>query len=422
MKHLSIKIRKKSQAQYLLYMVIFMSVFSSGIIDFFHAPQMIKYSIDILLALSVINSSIKICRITKDNRTFLYFTILFFLYTAATYVINYQSIFYYLWGLRNNFRFYLFFLACIVSFDEEDQTWFYNSFRKLYYVNAVICFIQYFVFGIKQDYLGGIFGVTQGCNGYLHIFLTIVLSNSMLDYIHGEIKLKDMILIYAIGILIGACAELKFLFVEMVFIIIFEVLITNFTWRKLTIVIIGSIGVLVGISLLISIFPEWSNIFSVTSLWEVGSSNTGYTGGGDLNRLNAIQILIKNYVKEWNQIMFGLGLGNCDYASFSFLTTPFYLRYSRLHYTWLSCPFMFLETGIIGLIFFIGFFLLVFFNSNRLKKKDLVNLKMYQMGQILAIISITIAIYNSSLRSEAGYMMYLFLALPFCRLRVRMVE
>ena len=396
-----------------------MSVFSSGMIDFFHAPQMIKYSIDVFLFLAVISSSAKILRITKENRVFLYFTIGFFLYTAFAYIINYQSVFYYLWGFRNNFRYYLFFLTCIVSFGEEDRTWIHKFFGKIYYANAVVCFIQYFIFGINRDYLGGIFGNTQGCNGSMHIFLSIELAIVTLDYINGEIKLKDLILTYGISMVIGALAEMKFLFVEMIFIVILEVFITHFTNRKLTIVIIGIIGILAGISLLVSIFPEWENTFSIIELWKIGSARTGYTGSGDLNRLNAIQILIENYIKEWNQIVFGLGLGNCDYASFDFLTTPFYLRYSRLHYTWLSCAFVFLETGIVGLCCFIGFFILVFSRCNQFKEKDSTNQKSYQLGQVLSLISITIAIYNSSLRSEAGYMMYLFLALPFCGLRIK---
>ena len=110
--------------------------------------------------------------------------------------------------------------------------------------------------------------------------------------------------------------------------------------------------------------------------------------------------------------MFGMGMGNCETASFSFLNTPFYLRYNKLNYTWLSTAFLFLETGYMGLAFFYGFFLLVYWLGGRIAKNKDCDRIYCQMSAIAALCGVMIGFYNSSLRTEAGYMLYFVLAFP----------
>ena len=60
-----------------------------------------------------------------------------------------------------------------------------------------------------------------------------------------------------------------------------------------------------------------------------------------------------------------------------------------------------------------GFFVLVFFLARRAARTSGAD-KMYcHIASIMAICCVLIAIYNSSLRTEAGYMAYFVLALPF---------
>ena len=42
--------------------------------------------------------------------------------------------------------------------------------------------LQYFVFGLERDYLGGIFGSEKGVNGYTIIFFIIIISKSLILY------------------------------------------------------------------------------------------------------------------------------------------------------------------------------------------------------------------------------------------------
>ena len=191
------------------------------------------------------------------------------------------------------------------------------------------------------------------------------------------------------------------------------IFLTSFSWRKLAVVFAGAVGIVVGVSVLTLVFPKSADVLKISSLLDIATSEKGYTNSGDLNRLTTIPVITKFFLTTVPEKLFGLGLGNCDTAAYSFLQTPFFTQYSFLNYTWFSTAFVFLETGFTGLIFFFGFFVLIFFLGKKAAREQGAD-KMYcQIASILAICCVLIAIYNSSLRTEAGYMAYFVLALPF---------
>ena len=161
------------------------------------------------------------------------------------------------------------------------------------------------------------------------------------------------------------------------------------------------------------VFPNILNHLSIQSLLETATSDKGYTGDGDLNRLTTIPIISNSFLTTTMEKLFGLGLGNCDTSTFSFLQTPFHLSYSYLNYTWFSTAFVFLELGYTGLLFFFGFFALIFFLSRKVARTSGPDKIYCHIASILAICCVLIAIYNASLRTEASYMAYFVLALPF---------
>lgn len=65
-------------------------------------------------------------------------------------------------------------------------------------------------------------------------------------------------------------------------------------------------------------------------------------------------------------------------------------------------------------------FMLVYLSIRRIEKRCSGVATTYcRMGRILALMCMIIAIYNSSLRTEAGYMMYFALAVPFTMNKVQ---
>ena len=176
--------------------------------------------------------------------------------------------------------------------------------------------------------------------------------------------------------------------------------------------------------LLTTIFPGYADWFNISSIVEYAASDKGYTSSGDLNRLNAFRRINELWLTNGWSRMFGMGLGNCDTSAYAMLNTPFFVANGDMHYTWFSHAMMYLETGWIGLIFFWGFIALVYFRIRYIEKNsDGISVLYCRGAKIMAVLYMLLTVYNSSLRMECGYMVYIVLAIPFaCQNNVLCVE
>ena len=406
---------KITQAECALLLLAVFPFFFGTLIDLLKLPWAIRYFMDVSWAFLLLLMWIRRYRQNqKGYSVLLLWTTLFFLYAGLTYLVQYQSLMYYLWGVRNNFRFFVAFFAFAVFLKSEDIHGYFRLFGFLLWINVVATLYQYFGLGIAGDHLGGIFGTEKGANGYTNIFFVIMVTRDILLYLEKKENLSNCILKCVAMFIVAALAELKFFFVEYILILVLVVLFTNFTWRKLCVILSGILLIVVGAAILVTAFPQSEGFLSWDFLLNYALTDKGYTSSGDLNRLNAISKINELWLKTSWQRLFGLGLGNCDTASFDFLNTPFYEAYGTMHYTWISYAMMYLECGWIGLIFYFGFFVLVYLSIRRIEKRCSGVATTYcRMGRILALMCMIIAIYNSSLRTEAGYMMYFALSVPF---------
>lgn len=340
--------------------------------------------------------------------------VLFLVYTLLTYLPQWQSPLYYLWGMRNNFRFYGAFLAFAVFLKTEDIEKWLKIFDLLFWVNGAVSLFQYFVMHLSGDYLGGLFGATQGCNGYTNLFFLMIVIRSILSFLEKRENVGICLAKCGTALVVATLAELKFFFVEFALVIALAVLITRFTWRKLVLILGGIAGILVCASVLARLFPEFAEWFSLDWLLESAASDRGYTSTGDLNRLNAIPQINELWLKNGWQQLFGLGLGNCETSTYAVLQTPFNTAHNAMHYTWLSYAMMYLETGWIGLTFYWGFFVLAYFGACRMEKHSRGDaVTRCRTARIMAVLCVVISVYNASLRTEAGYMASFLLAVPF---------
>lgn len=329
----------------------------------------------------------------------------FFLVTLLAALIQGQRPWFYLWGLRNNFRFYVGFLAAGAFLRKKDGEELFRLLSWLFWLNVPVTLIQFFLFGIRGDYLGGIFGTSAGVNGDTNLFFTVVITHSILEALEGRERMPVCLGKSTAALAIAAMAELKFFFVLFLVILVLAVLGRDITWRKLTLILgcCGAAGA--GAAVLTKLFPRFRGWFSLSWFWRTAVSAMGYTSSGDLNRLTAISAINARFFREWHQRLLGFGLGDCDTSSFSFLHTPFFRDYGWLHYNWMSHSFWYLELGFVGLGFFFGFFLLVFCMARG---------RPYgRQSRILSLCCLLIGVYNASLRTEMANLVYLVLALPF---------
>lgn len=386
------------------------------LIDVLGLPSLIKYSLDAVWVLLLL----LLCgrrAISADSSTTTLLKIVgaFFACTIVGFLLNYQSAVYYLWGLRNNLRFFVFFFACILFLRESLAERCIRFMDTLFYLNIPVMLYQYFVMGKSWDYLGGIFGVEVGCNGYVNIFFAIVITRTILAYMNKTEKPRSCFFKCGAALVLSALAELKVFFIEFILIIMLASLLTRFSMRKMWIFIGAIVGIAVSLRIITNLFPQYANWFSFDEIWKSISSDAGYTSQNDMNRMTAITISSERFLPTVLDKLFGLGLGNCDYASFDFLITPFYRAHNKLHYTWFSSAFTVLETGFVGLTLYVSFFIAVCLQVNKKLKNGTGDLLSGQMALIMSLLCLVLIVYNSSLRIESAYMVYFVLALPFIR-------
>lgn len=360
------------------------------------------------------------------------FIAIFLFYTLSVFVINGQSVFYYLWGLRNVFRFYLFFISCMYMLDYSLLARLKKILEVFLYLNVLVCSWQFFVEKLPFDNICGLFGNTTLGSGYMNVLLILITVMAAVNDLNQKNRMKFLVIQTGCCAYISVISELKAYYIELALIVFLALLVDLVRKRKIhrKIITVGTIcicGMFIIAFLTVKLNPEyWEGFFTPLGIWQEATRTSGYSASGDINRLNGISTLYETIFKGSGKAFWGYGLGNCDYSSgHAFLTSPFYLQYEHLHYVWIMSAFLFLELGFAGMLFYTGFFgLVVAVAHQNSKRYRLSTVEKYwnEVSAIVAVCCLFLFLYNSSLRTEAGYFIFLFLAIPFLIARKKWEE
>lgn len=374
-------------------------------------PDAIKFLCDGFLVLLLLKLfSQRFTKIDNYSMPFVVIVGLFFFITLVGYLFNYQSVFYYLWGLRNNIRMFVAFFAFAYLADWEDAKGWIKALDVLFVINFAVVIFQYFS-GYGQDYIGGIFGTSKGCNGSLLIFLCIVFAKTILSFMRGEEKMSKCIFVSVASLLVSTLSELKMFFILFILILFMASFVTAHSIKKTLFFAFGAVLVVLFSTLLTVLYKDFTDFLSFDSLIKA-LTDTGYATDEDIGRFTALPVISQRFLPGFFRKLFGLGLGNCDSSSLSMFNTPFFESHQTVHYSYFSYAFLFLETGFVGLALYASFFVASFFVSRKLKKLEMADEFACQMSIILSVISLILLVYNSSLRMEIGFMLFFVLALP----------
>ena len=374
-------------------------------------PDAIKFLCDGFLVLLLLKLfSQRFTKIDNYSMPFVVIVDLFFFITLVGYLFNYQSVFYYLWGLRNNIRMFVAFFAFAYLADWEDAKGWIKALDVLFVINFAVVILQYFS-GYGQDYIGGIFGTSKGCNGSLLIFLCIVFAKTILSFMRGEEKMSKCIFVSVASLLVSTLSELKMFFILFILILFMASFMTAHSIKKTLFFAFGAVLVVLFGTLLTVLYKDFADFLSFDSLIKA-LTDTGYATDEDIGRFTALPVISQRFLPGFFRKLFGLGLGNCDSSSLSMFNTPFFESHQTVHYSYFSYAFLFLETGFVGLALYASFFVASFFVSRKLKKLEMADEFACQMSIILSVISLILLVYNSSLRMEIGFMLFFVLALP----------
>lgn len=374
-------------------------------------PDAIKFLCDVFLVLLLLKLfSQRFTKIDNYSMPFVVIVGLFFFITLVGYLFNYQSVFYYLWGLRNNIRMFVAFFAFAYLADWEDAKGWIKALDVLFVINFAVVILQYFS-GYGQDYIGGIFGTSKGCNGSLLIFLCIVFAKTILSFMRGEEKMSKCIFVSVASLLVSTLSELKMFFILFILILFMASFMTAHSIKKTLFFALGAVLVVLFGTLLTVLYKDFTDFLSFDSLIKA-LTDTGYATDEDIGRFTALPVISQRFLPGFFKKLFGLGLGNCDSSSLSMFNTQFFESHQTVHYSYFSYAFLFLETGFVGLALYASFFVASFFVSRKLKKLEMADEFACQMSIILSVISLILLVYNSSLRMEIGFMLFFVLALP----------
>lgn len=401
----------KTLSRGIAYLVV-LSPFCFALMEMLGLSGIMKLVVDCLwLCLAVLPVLRGKLNIKRKMLPLVIIVALFVVDTLLVYLFRFQSPFYYLWGFRNYFRFYVLFFSITAYWSEEDCGHCFRWFDNLFWVNAVLCLVQFFM-GYKQDYMGGMFGVTKGCNGDMIVYLCIVVCKTLLSYMNGTASTFSCLSKSAASLIIAAMAELKFFFFVFILMMLMAMVLTSFSFKKMIFLMVGTVLISVTATVLGSIHESFQGFLSIDTLVDA-LTRTNYASSVDMGRFNGIDVISKRFLTDIPSRLFGMGLGNCDVSSFSIFSTPFYAAYRDLHYAIFSYAFMFIENGYVGLILYVLFFVVCLVRAWKRFKSGTGNKLFSQMAIIISTMCFMLIFYNSSLRTEAGFMIYFVLALPF---------
>lgn len=389
----------------------------------FHLPSIITYTTDIVAAILLIYMLYAYKTGLKRIRAN-YVGILIFLFVVVSILgalVNFVSPLLIMWGARNVFRGFIFFVACIRFLDEMDIKKIFDILFKFQIVNVVLSLFQYFVQGYNQDHLGGIFGTQSGCNGYTNVFFFILLSYYVAAYMTKKEPLWKVAIIAISTMLLAGLAELKIFYFEFVLIILMCVIFAKPSLKTISIALIAVIAAVLGLKILETMFP-----LQYYYLVNFDQYLTMQSGGYNIPRIGAFSYINEhffngNIIKE----LFGFGLGNCEMSSFSFLVSDFYKSYGHYNYRWFSHMMFYLEEGVIGFGLLLTILAGIFVYATKSRKvfeRFGKSLHIAIFTQVLVIMVVVNLWYNQAIRTEAQYLIYMALALCFIQVKSIMTQ
>ena len=395
--------RIELRPKHLIFLILLISVFSEALIDELGVSNLVIYANDIVLIALLLYMIVDGLRrkLFSNQKGSLVVFFLFFLVTIISTFFNFESFFLTLWGYRTLLRGFIFFFACTIYLSPKDFLSIANFAFYIQIINFLLVLYQYFVLGLYMDTLGGIFG--HGNGGLLNPFQAILFAFYLARYVAQRKGLIRLIIITFTSLVIAALAEEKAFFVYLVVDVVIIVLLNKPSLKTVLFLIICFLCLYFAFNVLGQVNNTTFNMMSDFN-WLVEYANDSY----GISRLDPYSYINSHYFRnDWIKYLFGYGVGNCNYSSFSIFTSSFYLRNHAINYMWFTHAFVLLETGYVGFILFVAFFLYLILFSYCNRK----SLSYYASFEIaVAVVAILSMMFSSSLIMNGSFFIYFALA------------
>lgn len=331
------------------------------------------------------------------------------------YIVNLYRATLFFWGARNLFRFFIVFFATIMFCEEKEKENCEKIIDVLYLINLVICAYQFLVKGLWADHIEGIFTTgSRGGNAGVILLLSIETVFVFSNYLNKKTSFAKFAFVAGTSMIIAAIGELKVYYLLFILILFSAMVLNRVSVRTIAFTAAAICGLVAGYIVLERIAPESVAVLNLEGIINYAANKRGYTSSNDISRF-----LVFSQINDWFfkdsllHKVFGLGLGSCDVSGISFFMSDFYKQYSQIHYSWFSSAMLYLEMGYIGIGLYLTFFVSIIASCFSFRKKDCINKEMYNACIIIVMICIIMVFYNSSMRNDVSFFVFVILGLPF---------
>jgi len=276
--------------------------------------------------------------------------------------------------------------------------------------------VQFFVFGIRWDYLNGIFGTLMGGNAGVNILFAVNTCVCFYRFYKREMQWWLLLTHIAWMSYNASLNEIKIYVIELVTALIIYVVVTREFKRGLRILLPILVIIYTSILLMYYIYPYYSAFYSILFLNLKMTLNEPHHDNPDsLSRLHQITGLTepimdyaglhRPYLERLTPIT-GIGLGNAELSTNGLFDSEFYLTNIRLWYWDFVLSMVYVEGGAVGLILycFAWVFIPVRAFIRALKERGGSELLII----LTCVMVLFIMVYDISLRNNYGYMIWAF--------------
>lgn len=327
-----------------------------------------------------------------------------------------------IWAFRTTFRFYLFYYCCTALLDKNDALSIYRGFEALFFVNFALVLFQ-LVFQHKSgDYLGGMFGIEQGANTYMNIYLVVIMAFEVAKYLEGVTSLRTLAVYMCMTIFIVVFSELKFMLVELAVIFLLTVVFSRKSLKTaLFVVVVASVAIL-GLRALQAVYPEsYDLLFDSEGIEDYLSAS--WANGQEIGRTTAIDFIDEHfhsssylkgryglgYDNALANSLFGIGFGGTENSVFA--DSEFAATYATTNYSAFELAFRYLETGYVGLLLYAGIYVAMFMGSyRRLASCNDSKMRVLCISVCVLVPLVFMNIWYGCLRYECTYILFFALS------------
>ncbi len=344
--------------------LIYYTLFIQGLMSLLGLPQVVLYFKDIIMIMIFCLCVFAYLQNKKAYRLKKMYVLWIILLTYCLFngLLMGVSIFSILISVRKMFRGFLFMFFCAKFLQLNDVSSVMHNCYKIQFLNVALILIQRIILNLGQDYCNGIFG-TGLTNNYMSLFCILVVGYCTVEYLGQKCSARTFYVQLGIVVVIMAVAELKVLFfmLPIVLIIIFR---ENFLikLRGIKTLIVGVI--VLGIGLLIFRFMYRNQLNVLTSISGLMNYNQwGLATSSIVNRINWIPYTWENIFGNSLQLrLFGIGFGSISGTLFGFESSSYL---NALGYGSYCLSTVFLEIGLVGLLFLCSWFIYYLFKSTK---------------------------------------------------------